>query len=305
MATASHVTGRISAGAALWYAAAKGGRVSDFVTRTPQGHGQKCTWELVVLTSRSDQDRAAVAWIVAEALMKQRCGSTAKAFDLWRQATLAGAKLAGRDRLLVEAFAEPVFNPSLTSDTYHGVAGHVGEWLWYLLALESPDIPARVKEYLAVPKDTVSDSGGDGLIIFRATTGTGPMLMFRLWEMKKYTGAGNSISGTVTGAFKQLSEHGARYVVSQLAWAEKNVAGDVGVFVSQLVELWINGHPASGAGVSVAANATAAPKSHAFTTVHTHVPHLIHPGQLEGLVIAIDDFEDFAAHVQELLWTAL
>jgi hypothetical protein len=305
MATVSGVAGRVSASAAQQIAAANGGRVGAFVARTAQGHGQRCTWELVALTAQSGPQRAAVAWVVAEALMKQRCGKTVKAFNLWRQATLAGTKLAGPERQLVAAFAEPVFNPALASDTYHGVAGHVGEWLWYLLALESPDIPARVKEYLAVPKDTVSDSGGDGLIIFRATTGIGPMLMFRLWELKKYTGADNSISGTVTGAFKQLSEHGARYVVSQLAWAEKNVSGDVGDFVSQLVELWISGHPASGAGVSVAANATAVPKSRAFTTVHNHVPHLIHPGQLEGLVISIDDFEGFAAHVQELVWTAL
>ncbi|NUK35291.1 hypothetical protein HRW16_10265 [Streptomyces lunaelactis] len=36
----------------------------------------------------------------------------------------------------------------------------------------------------------------------------------------------------------------------------------------------------------------------------THIPHLAHAGQLEGLVIAVDDFSDFATHVQELVWTA-
>lgn len=305
MTTASRVTGRISARAAQQIATANGGRVSAFATRTPQGHGQKCTWELVVLTAQRGQERAAMAWIVAEALMKQRCGSTVKAFDLWRQATLAGTKLASPERQLVVAFAEPVFNPQLVSKAYHGVTGHIGEWLWYLLALESPDVPARVKEYLAAPKDTVTDSGGDGLVIYRAATGPTPILLFRLWEMKKYTGADDSITDTVTGAFKQLSEHGHGYVRSQLAWAEKNVAGDVGPFISQLVELWISGDPSGGAGVSVAANATAAPKNSAFTTVHKHIPHLAHPGQLEGLVITVDDFEEFAAHVQELVWTAL
>ncbi|MBD3008196.1 hypothetical protein [Streptomyces sp. 5-10] len=47
------------------------------------------------------------------------------------------------------------------------------------------------------------------------------------------------------------------------------------------------------------------PPRRAFHTAHQHLDHLKHPGQLEGLVIAIDDFEDFARHVQELVWSAL
>ncbi len=68
-----------------------------------------------------------------------------------------------------------------------------------------------------------------------------------------------------------------------------------------------NGDQASGAGVSVATNTAAVPDPprRAFNTAHQHLDHLKHPGQLEGLVIAIDDFEDFARHVQELVWSAL
>ncbi|WP_405889801.1 hypothetical protein OG427_07050 [Streptomyces sp. NBC_00133] len=281
--------------------------MSAFVTRASRGAGQQCPWELVSMGGHSDSERGAVAWIIAEALMRQRCGKVTRAFDSWRAATLGGAPLTGQRRQLVTAFAEPVFKPQNDPAVkpHHGVPGHVGEWLWYLLALESPDTPARAREYLTPPKDNVNDSGGDGLVIYRSRSGAGPELLFRLWEMKKYTGKDDSVTDTVRGAWDQLSEHGISYVISQIAWADREVSGDVGVFVSEMADLWLEGHPSSGAGVSVATNTSAAPKQRAFTTSHERIPHLRHDGQLEGMIVAIDDFPDFARHVQELVWTAL
>lgn len=172
---------------------------------------------------------------------------------------------------MVKEFASPVFRPQTKPNAkpHHGVPGHVGEWLWYLLALETPDLPGRTTEYLAEPKVNVNDGGGDGRIIRRTRSGSGPELVFRLWEMKKYTGKDDSITATVTGAWQQLSENGAAYVLSQTAWADREFAGDLGAFVSQMVEMWIDGHPSSGAGVSVATNTSAAP-TEAFATSHTH-----------------------------------
>lgn len=248
-----------------------------------------------------------MAWMVAQAVMRQRCGPAQKAFLTWRSATLVGEKLTGLDRELVLAFASPVFKPQDDPDTdpHHGVPGHVGEWLWYLLALEQPDLPTRALECLAEPKDTVTDSGGDGLVIYRVPEAPHPEFLFRLWEMKKYTGHENSVTDTIRGAWDQLAEHGTRYVTSQIAWAYKHVSPDAGDFVSQLAELWLTGHPNVGAGVGVATNASAVPQRRAFTRSHERIPRLSHDGQLDGMIIAVDDFTDFATHVQELVWTAL
>jgi hypothetical protein len=102
--------GRIPVTAAERLAAARGGLVSAFVTRESRGQDQRCPWDLVSLSGQTAIERAAVAWLVAEAVMRQRCGPSDKAFQTWRTATLAGASLTGLDRDLVLAFASPVFN---------------------------------------------------------------------------------------------------------------------------------------------------------------------------------------------------
>lgn len=299
--------GRVPVDVAQRLAEERGGRVSAFVTWERRGEQQRCPWELVTLTGSSGEERSAVAWVVAESVMRQRCGPSPTAFPAWRDATLNGRKLAGADREVVLAFAEPVFRPQATVavEEHHGVPGYVGEWLWYLLALEQPDLPQRVREYLAEPSLTVTDSGGDGLVIHRSYGPGASGLVFRLWEMKKYTGGRDQLSGTIRGAWDQLASSGTRYLAAQIGYAYKYVSGDVGEFVSVLPNLWVDGDPCAGAGVSVAANNSAAPKQKAFSKSHERIPHLKHDGQLNGLVIAVEDFADFAAEVQEMVWTAL
>lgn len=292
--------------AAQRLAAARGGRLPAFVTRASRGEDQRCPWELVSLTGQSDAELAAVAWITAEAVMRQRCGPSPTAFPAWQEATLAGRKLDGIEREVVLAFAEPVFKPqTATSDEHHGVPGYVGEWLWYLLALEQPDLPDRVREYLAEPSMTVTDSGGDGLVIHRVSKAAASALVFRLWEMKKYTGGRDQISATIAGAWDQLASSGTRYLAAQMGYAYKHVSGSVGEFVSILPDLWAKGHPSGRAGVSVATNTSAAPQRRSFSRSHERIPHLKHDGQLQGLIIAVDDFAGSAAQVQETVWTAL
>lgn len=289
-------------------AARHGGLVSAFVTREQRGQGQRCPWELVSMRDGGPLERAAVAWIVAEAVMRQRCGPSPTAYPAWEEATLAGDKLAGTGRELVLAFAESVFKPTSATAKQepHGVPGYVGEWLWYLLAREKPDLPELVKEYLAEPTPTVTDSGGDGLLVYRVYGRDGSTLGFRLWEMKKMTAGSDQVSGTVSGAWDQLAGSGARYLAGQMAWAYRAVVdGDVRDLIAVLPDLWLVGDPRAGAGVSVAANSSATPKQRAFSKAHERIPHLRHEGQLQGMIIAVDDFADFAAHVQEIVWTAL
>ena len=250
------------------------------------------------------EDRAAAAWIVADEIMASRTDTERNVYGLWRDATLAGTKLVGTNWASVHAFAYSVFGtPSAASGEGHGLPGYVGEWLWYLTTRDLPPSAGRSVEYLSPPGMEVRDSGGDGLIIHRVAAG-GPELVFRLWEMKKYTGQGPSLTPTITGAWQQLSVHGARYL-AQMSWGGKLLDPDIADFVSGLVGHWVHAHPSSGGGVSVATNAVNIPKSKAFQLAHKHFTSHPHPGAMQGLVVAVDDLDEFAQDVRRYVWNAL
>ncbi|MFE4634977.1 hypothetical protein ACFRJ1_16605 [Streptomyces sp. NPDC056773] len=282
---------------------AAGGSLGALIARAAQGIGQKCPWELVTVAVPTAEARAATAWIVADAIMRDRTETDTVAYNLWRAATLAEQKLDGGDRLLVLAYAGPVFEAAGRGNlAYQGHYGYIGEWLWYLLALEEPHQDGRSIEIIPSPGHTSTDSGGDGIVIHRVS-GTTTTFVFRLWEMKKFTGADNKVTPTISKAFKQLSNKGAEYL-GAMAWADKHLAPETRVFVSTLVSQWLKAEPTSHAGVSVAINAAATP-ARAFNTAHNHLPTHRHPGALQGRIVAIDDFESFANDVREYVWTAL
>ncbi|MET9395978.1 hypothetical protein [Kitasatospora sp. NPDC002965] len=294
----------IPAAEALLHAGSAGGRLADLVQQQDCGAEQKCPWSLVRAVGLAEEKRAAAAWIVADEIMASRTGVEHQVYSLWREATLAGTKLTGTDSTLVYAFAFNVFGtPSAISGEGHGLPGYVGEWLWYLTTRDLPPPAGRSVEFLSAPGMEVRDSGGDGLIIHRVAEG-GPELVFRLWEMKKYTGAKPNLTPTITGAWKQLTEHGSRYL-AQMSWGGRLLDPDIGEFVSGLVGHWVEGHPSSGGGVSVATNAVNIPQGRAFQLAHKHFPTHTHPGAMQGLVVAVDDLDDFAQAVRGYVWSAL
>ncbi|MEU5403902.1 hypothetical protein ABZ348_31990 [Streptomyces sp. NPDC005963] len=293
----------VSPAEALARAAAVGGQISDLVRREPRGDDQTCTWELVVTLSSSPEDRAAAAWIIADEIMRERTGGRQRTYGTWREATLNETKLTGKDHVLVKAFAEPVFEAAAAKKKgNHGLAGHVGEWLWCLLTRDLPKDPARPVEILGPPKAAVNDGGGDGLIVHQED-GTARGFSFRLWEMKKYTGEADDPSGAIYKGWTQLSTKGATYL-GMLSWGDKQLADDTREFVGSLAEQWVDEEESAGGGVSVALNTTAIPTK-AFHLAHEHFTTHNHPGALQGLVVAIDDLEDFAHEVREYVWTAL
>ncbi|MFB7852667.1 hypothetical protein ACFC34_37420 [Streptomyces sp. NPDC056053] len=293
----------VSPAQALVRATAVGGQVADLVRREPRGDGQPCRWELVVTLSTSPEDRAAAAWIIADEIMRERTGGRPRSYGKWREATLNGVKLTGKDHLLVKHFAEPVFEAAAAKkEGNHGLAGHIGEWLWYLLTRDLPQDPARPVEILGPPKAAVNDGGGDGLIVYREN-GTARGFSFRLWEMKKYTSEANKPDGAIRKGWMQLSTKGATYL-GMLSWGDKLLADDTREFVGSLTEQWIDEEESASGGVSVALNTTAIPTK-AFHLAHEHFTTHKHPGALQGLVVAIDDLEGFAHEVREYVWTAL
>ncbi|MFF6835920.1 hypothetical protein ACFY84_29410 [Streptomyces sp. NPDC012438] len=293
----------LPAAEALLHAGNAGGRLADLVQWQNCGADQKCPWNLVLAVGMSAEQRAAAAWIVADEIMASRTGTDQLTYNLWRKSAVAGTKLAGTERELVHAYAFSVFGtPSAVSGEGHGLPGYVGEWLWYLTTRDIPPATGRRVEYLSAPGMEVRDSGGDGLIIHRVAAGR-PELVFRLWEMKKYTGEKPSLTPTITGAWKQLSVHGARYL-AQMSWGGKLLDPDIGLFVSGLVGHWVQAHPSSAGGVSVATNAVNVPAK-AFQLAHKHFTTHTHPGAMQGLVVAVDDLDEFAQAVRGYVWSAL
>lgn len=243
-------------------------------------------------------DRAAAAWVIADEIMLARAELDTLAFELWREAALGGTKLVDRDREHVLSIAAPVFEAN--DDT--GVTGYIGEWLWYLLTRDLDVDPGRSVEILDPPSRTVTDSGPDGLIIHRVEDDA-VGFVFRLWEMKKFTGTAAKPSDTIRGAWQQLNNNGAKYL-GQMSWGGRYLAPDTRVFVSSLTRQWVDAKESGSGGVSLALNATDVPTT-AFERSHMHFTTHTHDGALQGLVIAVDELEDFAKDVREYVWSAL
>ncbi|MFE6867854.1 hypothetical protein ACFVFS_14960 [Kitasatospora sp. NPDC057692] len=293
----------ISAQQAMERAQAVGGRLANLTRRESRGAGQNCPWELVVTIDQAPEDRAAAAWIIADEVMHSRTDVETEVYDLWRQSVLAGTKLTGRDHVRTLAFAYPVFGAAAAlKKGNHGLAGYVGEWLWYLITRDLPAEPGRSVEFLTAPGPTVSDSGGDGLIIHRAE-GSTRGFVFRLWEMKKYTGKANKPDGAIRKGWTQLGTKGATYL-GQMSWGDKRLVPDTLEFVSSLVSQWVDAEESGNGGVSVALNASATP-ARAFHLAQQHFTTHSHPDALKGMVVAIDDLEAFARIVRGYVWSAL
>ncbi|MGW0770287.1 hypothetical protein [Streptomyces sp. NPDC002676] len=292
----------VSAADADQAAAVHGYEVSPFMTRTAQAVDAVCPWQLIGFADDDVTERAAVAWIIADAVMHNRAGHS-RAYRWWRDAALAAKALSGEEARLVKPFVQPVFGlPPTGTDADDHVPGHVGEWLWYLLTREERTTGHELA-LLEAPSWSVTEGGADGFAVHRIAAATDTSLIFKLWEIKKFTGGG-SVSGTITSAATQLAQRGDEYV-AKISWANSALPGDLGLLMSELTELWMRADPRGGAGVSVSTNTASTPKRSAFSQVPTYLPNLVHPGQLRGLIVAVEDFSAFASQVRGYLWSAL
>lgn len=299
-ATAKTHIPAVTAVAAEAEAAAHHGKLTSFLTitqKTPPT-SQKCTWHLSTAVGLSPVERAAIAWIIAEAAMKYRGGNSI-VYPTWRTAALTGVKLTGTHREVVMAFVDSVFGLPPKGKSEDHLVGHVAEWMWYLHACESVD-PARTPVVLEPPKFNVTEPGADGFVVFRETV-TGEH-HYRLWELKKHTAAG-SVSSTVATAYNQLRTNAMRYLAQQVS-IYSTAEGPVGELCSKLVEFWLESHERAGAGVGVT-SATIPPPSACFTTMGRQFPGFDKPGQLEGLLLAVEDLLDIAKDVRGYLWIVL
>lgn len=238
-----------------------------------------------------------MAWLIADRLMRSRCGRAA-AYTKWRDSALSGVPLTGRDRDQVVAFTRDVFGMPGSPGSLDHLEGHVAEWLWFLLMSERSEGHREVA-LLEPPKFSVTEPGPDGFVVYEAD---GQPLLFRLWELKKHTGA-SGLSGTAREAYDQLKEQGARYL-AQLTSMHADKDGALGQLCAQLVDLWVDADARAGAGVGVTSSKLPAP-SRCFTAMGRHLPQFGQAGQLEALLCAVQHYRDLALDVRRFVWTAL
>lgn len=262
------------------------------------GAAGKCRWHHAKAIGLSDASRAAIAWIVAEEVMNSR-GGLSRVKQIWIDSITEGTKLTGKDRALFVAFIGDVFGlPGNTKSADH-LTGHIGEWLWYLHARGLAD-PSRKILRLEPPKFTVTEQGADGLVFYEATASHTPF--FRLWETKKHTGAG-TISSVTNKAYGQVTKRATEYL-AKLTAPLSLTPGEVGELAKAMVDLWIDADPRAGLGVSVTSDQVP-PPSVCFTTMGSHFAGFNQPGQLEGLLVSVENLDQIAVTVRGYLWTAL
>ena len=110
------------------------------------------------------------------------------------------------------------------------------------------------------------------------------------------------MSRTVSRACGQLRTRGSQYL-AQLTGAHRERPGEVGLLCAQLVDLWIDGDARAGAGVGV--TMTAPPPSRCFSGMGATFAEFSEPGQLEGLLCAVEDYRGLAREVRRLVWSSL
>lgn len=269
----------------------------------------KCAWDLVAMVDFPADRRSAVAWIIAEAIMKFRCGNS-RAFACWRTATLSANAVAEEDRELVLSFLISVFGrPGAVEpgDTRakqgksNHLEGFVAEWLWHLIMKEQK-AAHRERKYLSEPSYSVTEQGEDGFAVY-APPGANVSLFFRLWEIKKHNTENSVVTTTVQRASDQLNTRGLQYL-AKLTSAHRQTDGDLGTLFAELGDLWINADPRAGAGVGVATS-TVSPPEACFSPLECTLGQFTNAGQLEGLLCVIESFTEFAVEVRRMVWSAL
>lgn len=152
-------------------------------------------------------NRASAALLVATHIARMRCGGAPQYFDAWLDRRSGGpAHPADLLECLVALVASESIGMPPDGAIDEHIEGFVAEHIWHLLALEDAltfGVPVRVDE----PDWSVTDSGGDGLAIYRSN-GT---LVFRLWESKAHTGEG-TVRDVVNGACRQVNSNALRYL---------------------------------------------------------------------------------------------
>lgn len=239
-----------------------------------------------------------LAFDLADAIVRLRCDGVPGLTASWRSKASGGGHTVPFAEEQLRTFIGLGFGlPADPMNPTH-LEGSVAESLWFVLVNEFDHDDPIV---YAVPPDLApTDHGGDGFIVHRVVGGG---VRYRLWEIKKYTGAG-TVRATVRGACEQLNRKAAQYLARQIAAGQTHPDPDVSNLIQHALEHWYDGTPQAGVGVSVA-SAPAASANERFVNMDSHFDTLADATQFAGLVTNVVDFGDLAQRVQSALWTGL
>jgi hypothetical protein len=143
----------------------------------------------------------------------------------------------------------------------------------------------------------VTDSGGDGLAIYRANGA----LVFRLWESKAHTSDG-AVRDVVNGACRQVNTKALRYLARFSKVGQSLDDPELQQFYGRLLELWRSSAREAGGGISVATASDATADSFGN---YPNYWAFSHDDQRQGLVVTIEDYAAFAKQVRQELWNGL
>jgi hypothetical protein len=243
------------------------------------------------------EQREIAAFRVALDIALDRCGGAPQYLSPWLDRYQGGPPHDPDLLACLEAFlgSESIGTPAAPAKEVH-LEGFVAEHVWHLLILENAlgfGWPVRVDG----PDWSVTDSGGDGLAVYRS----GGALVFRLWESKAHTGAG-LVRDVVNGACRQVDSNALRYLARFSKVGQSLEDTELQIFYGRLPELWKNADRKAGGGISVATTSTAAGGGFdAFSNYWAFTQD----DQRQGLLVVIDDFGGFAQAVREQVWKGL
>jgi hypothetical protein len=244
-----------------------------------------------------EANRVSAALRVAIHIASHRCGGAPQYFDAWLARHDGGQPHTPEllDCLVAFLGSESIGTRAKPAIDQH-LEGFVAEHIWHLLMLENAltyGVPVRVDG----PDWSVTDSGGDGLAVYRPDGA----LVFRLWESKAHAGDG-AVRDVVNGACRQVGSNALRYLARFSKVGQSVGDPETQDFYGRLPELWRHAAREAGGGISVAT------ASETFTDCfgnYAQYWQFTHDDQRQGLVVAIEDYAGFAKMVQEELWNGL
>ena len=237
---------------------------------------------------------AAVA--LAKAVACRRIGVNPRLHDVWisHRSGVATGEVADSDiKLLEDALLQNFGTPTEPADSRH-LHGLVAEAVWFEVIRA---IDAGLGKPLRIERQpwSVTEPGGDGLTVYATTSG----FCFRLWE-SKYHGTSKPIKDTVNRACRQLLDRSGSYL-SRFSLVAQDLADNkqLASFYGQLPELWAEGDPDAGVGITLAANCDADTEGD-FDNVAGYFD--LDPSQHQAALHLMGDVAEFARVVRNNVW---
>lgn len=251
--------------------------------------GELARWAQASGTGLDATSVEMLAKLVAIHAVRERLEGTGYLFPKWERVVEAGDLFSETEKQAVRDYLAPL-DPAANPDHRQGT---VAEYIWHILSIQDDDEPELVQ--ITSPKGYTTAPGGDGLTVRR-----GEELMFTIWEIKKHTG--NNLSGTISGAYGQLSSKGGRYLTELASIGQLSEDPEEARKFARLVESWYAGEPYVRAGVAVAC---VTERRRCFTTMRDSFEHLRAPDPCSGLLAVLSDLGAFADRVGRIAWTGL